>query len=163
MSKGLLLACLTAGFFGLLGCAPKKSMPTGDLVGVEYTRSGTMAGYEYEGRVQRDSTGAFVLRAMKENYGPLFEKKLTSQDMEKFLQIIKEEKMYLYKESYQPKMEVLDGWGWSFSAYFSDGSRIRSHGSNASPKGSGLGRIYACMNSLIQDGIPVDPSADDNQ
>ena len=156
MGNRNLIACLIGGLLSILGCAPKKLMPESELVSVEYTRSGTMAGYEYEGRVKQDSTGSFVLRAMKESYGPLFEKKLDAGAMKQFRQIIEEEKMYQYKDSYLPKMEVLDGWGWSFHARFSDGASIDSYGSNARPDGNGLGRIHALMDSLIQDGIQID-------
>ena len=38
--------CLVGGLVGVLSCALKK-MPDGELVSVEYTRSGTMAGYVY--------------------------------------------------------------------------------------------------------------------
>ena len=147
--------CLVSGLFGVLSCALKK-MPEGELLSLDYTRSGTMAGYVYEGHVERDSTGAFVLRAMKENYGPLFEKKLDSETMMKFRQIIEEEMMYKYKESYIPTLEVLDGWGWSFHATFSDGSVISSHGSNESPKGNGLDRISDYMAELVQDGVQIE-------
>ena len=147
--------CLVGGLFGVLSCALKK-MPEGELVSVEYTRSGTMAGYVYEGHVERDLTGAFVLRAMKENYGPLFEKILDAEVMGKFRQIIEEEKMYKYKESYMPTLEVLDGWGWSFHATFSDGSVISSHGSNASPSDNGLDRIRNYMTELVQDGVQIE-------
>lgn len=153
--KGGLFMCLVGGLAGVLSCALKK-MPDGELVSVEYTRSGTMAGYVYEGHVERDSTGAFVLRAMKENYGPLFEKKLDVATMRKFRQIIEEEKMYKYKESYTPMLEVLDGWSWSFHATFSDGSVISSHGSNASPRDNGLNRIRDYMAELIQDGVQIE-------
>ena len=102
--------CLVGGLVGVLSCALKK-MPDGELVSVEYTRSGTMAGYVYEGHVERDSTGAFVLRAMKENYGPLFEKKLDVATMRKFRQIIEEEKMYevLYEVTLDLQYEDEDG------------------------------------------------------
>ena len=53
-------------------------------------------------------------------------------------------------------MQVMDGWGWSFSARFADGSSISSHGSNASPKGNGLGRIRGYMDELIQDGLQIE-------
>ena len=98
----------------------------------------------------------FVLKAMKENYGPMFEKRITAEDMAHFRKIIEDEKMYKYKESYRPMMEVLDGWGWSFHAKFSDGSWIDSHGSNARPNGNGLGRIEGYMNQLIQDGVQIE-------
>ena len=86
----------------------------------------------------------------------MFEKRITKENMAHFRQIIEEEKMYKYKEAYRPLMEVLDGWGWSFNAKFSDGSWIDSHGSNARPSGNGLGRIEGYMNQLIQDGVQIE-------
>jgi len=154
MRKGLFF-CLVGGLFSVLGCAMKK-MPEGELVRVEFSRHGTMARAEFEGCVEQDSTGTFVLRAMKETYGPLFEKKLDAEMMQRFRQIIVEEKMYKYKERYTPMMEVLDGWSWSFSAKFSDGSSISSHGSNAGPKGDGLSRIWNYMQKLVQDGVQIE-------
>jgi len=154
MRKGLFF-CLVGGLFSLLGCALKK-MPEGELVRVEFSRHGTMARPEFEGCVEQDSTGTFVLRAMKETYGPLFEKKLDAEMLQRFRQIIEEEKMYKYKERYTPVMKVLDGWGWSFSAKFSDGSSISSHGSNAGPKDNGLGRIRSYMQELVQDGVQIE-------
>ena len=154
MRKGLFF-CLIGGLFGMLGCALKK-MPEGELVSVEYARHGTMARAEFEGCVERDSSGAFVLTAMKETYGPLFEKKVDTEMMKHFRQIIEDEKMYQYKESYRPMLEVLDGWSWTFRARFSDGSSIYSSGSNASPKGDGLRRIRDYMQELVQDGVQVE-------
>ena len=151
MKSGGFLFCMVIGLLGVLGCEVKR-MPEGNLVHVELTRSGTMAGYQYEGRVRQDSTGGFVLRAMKENYGPLFEKKLDGEVMKRFRQIIEEEKMYKYKERYLPMIKVLDGWSWTFEASFDDGSKIQSHGSNARPKDEGLERIRELMDELIQNG-----------
>jgi hypothetical protein len=59
--------------------------------------------------------------------------------------------MYKYKEHYTPRMEVLDGEGWHFAAKFSDGTRIYSSGSNAWPRGNGLGRIQGYLLKLIAD------------
>ena len=134
----------------LIGCGTPE--PTGELLSVDYTHSGTMAGYIYEGRVKQDSNGNFVLTAMKENYGPLFQKQISKEAVDSFKQIIIEEKMYKYKEHYRPSMEVLDGEGWHFAAKFSDGTRIYSSGSNAwPPRGNGLGRIQGYLLKLIAD------------
>ena len=145
--------------FGMLmtwvGCATKK-MPEAELVSLRYTQSGTMAGYIFEGEMNKDENGEMVLRAMKESYGPLFEKRLTKEEVQHFRRIIEEEKMYTFKERYLPSMEVLDGEGWSFDAKFADGSSIDSHGSNAWPKGNGLGRIRSYMEQLVEDGIEVE-------
>ena len=152
--KGLMTFAFS-GLLALIGCST-KSMPDSDLIGLRYVSSGTMARPEFEGSVKMDSTGVFVLKAMKENYGPMFEKQITAEDMRHFRQIIEDEKMYKYKESYMPTLEVLDGWGWSFHATFSDGSVISSHGSNASPSDNGLDRIRNYMAELVQDGVQIE-------
>ena len=163
MKKCGFMAIILGGLFSMLSCVSKK-MPEGELISIEVTQSGTMAGYEYEGRVKQDPTGAFVLRAMKESYGPLFEKKLDAETMKKFRQIIEENNMYKYKESYRPKFEVLDGWSWMFTARFSDGSKIYSHGFNAGPRDNGLGKIRGLMDELIQDGIQIEfPEDEDDE
>lgn len=152
--KGLFL-CLVSGLLSMLGCVPKK-MPEEELVRVELTHSGMRSGYEFEGRAKQDSKGSFMLRTMKESYGPMFEKKLDAREMQEFRQIIQEEMMYKYKEVYTPKIRVLDGWMWSFFAAFTDGSVISSHGSNAGPKDDGLKRIRSYMQKLIQDGVQIE-------
>lgn len=143
------LVCMIAGILSLIGCGAPE--PTGELLNVEYTHSGTMAGYIYEGRVKQDPDGNYVLTAMKENYGPLFQKQISKEAVDSFKLIIIEEKMYKYKEHYTPRMEVLDGEGWHFAAKFSDGTRIYSSGSNAWPRGNGLGRIQGYLLKLIAD------------
>ena len=152
--KGLFF-CLIGSLLGALSCTAKK-MPEGDLLYIEYSRHGTMAQPEYEGRVEQDSTGAFVLTAMKETYGPLFEKKVDTEVMKHFRQIIEEEKMYKYKEQYRPMFQVYDGYTWSFYAKFSDGSSISSGGSNARPSGNGLSRIRGLMTDLVQSGDQIE-------
>ena len=138
-----------------VSCATKK-MPDSELVGVSYTCSGMMAGYIFEGEMTKNENGDIVLRAMKESYGPLYEKRLTAEDVQHFRLIIEEEKMYAYKERYLPQMDVLDGEMWGFEARFADGSAIYAHGSNAWPKENGLGRIRSYMETLVQDGVLIE-------
>lgn len=143
------LMCMIAGMMSLIGCGVHE--PQGELLSVEYTHSGTMAGYIYEGRVKQNPDGRYVLTAMKENYGPLYRKQISKEAVDSFKQIIIDEKMYKYKEHYRPSMEVLDGEGWHFAAKFSDGTRLYSSGSNAWPRGNGLGRIQGYLQKLIAD------------
>lgn len=152
MKKGV-FACLVGGLLSLVGCTSKKLMPAGDLIKLSYTRNEMMAGYQFEGRVEQDSAGIFVLSAMKEEYGPLFEKRIDAGVMKKFRKIIEEERMYAYKESYEPLTNVSDGSMWHFDAVFSDGSIISSQGHNARPDGDGLLRIKAFMMELAEDGV----------
>lgn len=137
-----------------VSCATKK-MPEAELVSLRYTNTGTMAGFIYEGEMLKDKNGEMVLRAMKESYGPLFEKRLTKAEVQHFRKIIEEEKMYAYKERYLPRMQVLDGEMWGFDAMFADGSIIDSSGSNEWPKGNGLSRIRSYMEELVQDGVQI--------
>ena len=139
-----------------LGCSPARQMPEGELVSIEYSTNTCRAENQYEGSVQRDSAGRFVVHSMKKNYGPLYEKIIGASQMKRFREIIEEEKMYRYKESYQPRLHVLDGWGWHFCARFSDGSKILSGGSNARPDGNGLARIRSYMEELVSDGVLVE-------
>ena len=152
--KGLMTFAFS-GLLALIGCST-KSMPDSELIGLRYVSSGTMARPEFEGSVKMDSAGVFVLKAMKENYGPMFEKQITTEDMKYLRQIIEDEKMYKYKDSYRPRMQVMDGWGWTFWAKFADGSVIESHGSNARPDGNGLGKVHGYMERLIQDGKQIE-------
>lgn len=151
---------MIAAVTGLVSCGAQ--VPEGDLLSVEYTESGTMAGYIYEGHVKKNPDGTFVLKAMKENYGPLFQKQISKEAADTIRQIIIEEKMYKYKEHYRPKMQVLDGYGWHFAAKFSDGTSIYSSGSNARPGGNGLGRINGYMRHLIEDADTVAEADEDN-
>ena len=120
------LFCMIGTMMSLLCCGTKA--PEGQLVLLEYTKSGTMAGYEYFGRV------------------------------EKLKQIIVEEKMMKYKEHYRPVFEVLDGYMWHFEATFSEGARVYSSGSNARPGGDGLKRVREYLTELVADATKtVDP------
>ena len=148
--KTMLEACL-GGMLGLLSsCGAKAQMPEGDLTGISYTRSGMMAGYEYEGRVEKEGED-LVLYAMRETYGPLYKLTLDKKTMAKFRAIIEEEQMYKYESHYRPPFQVLDGYMWSFNAEFSDGKYISSGGSNAGPGGNGLGRIRGLFEELAKD------------
>lgn len=154
------LICMITAVTGLVSCGAQ--VPEGDLLSVEYTESGTMAGYIYEGHVKKNPDGTFVLKAMKENYGPLYQKQISKEAADTIRQIIIEEKMYKYKEHYRPKMQVLDGYGWHFAAKFSDGTSIYSSGSNARPGGNGLGRINGYMRHLIEDADTMAEADEDN-
>jgi hypothetical protein len=140
---------------GLLGtfssCMSHQGMPTGELVSVEYTEHGTAAGYKYYGSVERLENGPVMLKAMKKNYDSIIEKKVDAEVLTHIQNVIKEHKMYKYKESYRPTFQVLDGYSWSFEAKFSDGQKIYSHGSNARPRGDGLDTLKEYMKGLVSD------------
>ena len=59
--------------------------------------------------------------------------------------IIEEERMFEYGSYYglSPELEkgMLDGFSWSFDAYFENGERISSSGRHVMPDGDGLRKI----------------------
>lgn len=151
------LFCMIGSMMTLLCCGTKA--PEGQLVLMEYTKTGTMAGYMYFGRVEKLSDGTFVVTAMKEEYGKLYRKKIGKTELEKLKQIVVEEKMMKYKEHYRPIFDVLDGYMWHFEATFSDGARVYSSGNNATPSGNGLGRVREYLTELVADATKtVDPN-----
>lgn len=151
------LFCMIGSMMTLLCCGTKA--PEGQLVLMEYTKTGTMAGYMYFGRVEKLSDGTFVVTAMKEEYGKLYRKKIGKTELEKLKQIVVEEKMMKYKEHYRPIFDVLDGYMWHFEATFSDGARVYSSGNNATPGGNGLGRVREYLTELVADATKtVDPN-----
>lgn len=124
-------------------------MPKGELISVEYHVSGTAAGYQYYYLVERQKDGTVVLKAMKEEYGEIIEKKVDAKVLSHIRDIIKSHKMYKYKERYLPYFDVRDGYMWGFYAKFSDGESISSRGSNAWPKDDGLGAIRAYITEVL--------------
>ena len=124
-------------------------MPKGELISVEYHVSGTAAGYQYYYLVERQNDGTVVLKAMKENYGEIIEKKVDAKVLSHIQDIIKLYKMYKYKERYLPYFDVRDGYMWDFYARFSEGESISSGGSNAWPKNDGLGAIRAYVTEVL--------------
>ena len=71
------LTLLTTFLGALLTSCAQHDMPQGDIIALEYTRSGTMAGYEYEAHVTRDSLGEHMLEAMPEDYADLRKRSLS--------------------------------------------------------------------------------------
>ena len=78
---------MIGAILSLLSCGTKA--PKGDLLSLEFVSNGSRLGTEYEGRVEQDSNGTFMLTAMKMNYGPLYQKKIGKEEMNKFKKIIR--------------------------------------------------------------------------
>ena len=131
-------------------------MPKGELLRLRYTESGMMEGYAYEMNIETHDNGDVVLRAMRESYGMLYEKRLDAAAMDSVRRIIEEEQMYAYAESYRPTIQVMDGYMWHFRAEFADSSFIQSGGSNARPHGNGLEKLRAFATELLKDAEVVE-------
>ena len=143
---------LLSGLLGsLLVSITSTKMPDSEIVMVEYTKSGTMAGYLYYGKVERQDDGTVVIEAMQENYGEIIKKKVDPQVLTDLKTIVKEHKIYAYKGYYRPHFEVLDGYTWSLTIRFANGQSIDSGGSNAYPSGDGLSAIRELFIELVTD------------
>ncbi len=145
------IGSMMGAMFG--GCSAFQTMPEGKLLKLEYRRSTMRSERQYEVKLTTEANGDVMLRAKKEPYGPLLQKKLTAEEVDGFVRIITEEKMYKYKEMYKPIFRVLDGYMWHFSAVFEQG-KIYSSGDNATPSGEGLEKICEYAASLVCDSIP---------
>lgn len=146
---GFIISLLTGILSTFSSCISQKQMPTGNLVRVEYTEHGTMSGYRYYGSVELQENGTVLLKAMKKNYDSILEKKVDKEVLNHIQNIIKEHKMYKYKEHYRPIFEVLDGYSWHFEAKFSDGGKIYTGGSNARPSDDGWEIIQQYLIDLV--------------
>ena len=71
--------------------------------------------------------------------------------------IIEEERMFEYASYYglSPELEksMLDGFRWSFDAYFENGGRISSSGRHVMPDGKGLRRIEELLHNAAEAAI----------
>ena len=67
--------------------------------------------------------------------------KADRQLMDDVQRIFSERRMYRYKSSYRPKLKVLDGYSWHYSAKFADGESFSSSGNNAWPRGDAFDAI----------------------
>ena len=71
--------------------------------------------------------------------------------------IIEEERMFEYSSYYglPPELEksMLDGFSWSFDAYFENGERISSSGRHVMPQGNGLRRIEELLYNAAEAAI----------
>ena len=145
---------------GTLGA--NVNMPKGELVSIEYSRS-NMRGIQYKGSVELNEDGIVVARVMREERGPIYQLVVNKDTLAALRSIIKEEKMYAYRNNYQPPFLVHDGYSWRFSARFSDGQYISSSGSNAKPSGEGLNRVrdYFVQLANNPDAVKVEDN-DDN-
>ena len=163
MTKKTLLCACVGGLMGLMAsCGAKAQMPEGKLLRLEYRRSGSMAGFEYFGRVTTMKDSTIVLYAMRQEMGPLYRVNVDARAMDRLCEIIKEEKMYKYKQHYDPPVQVLDGYTWLFSAEFAGNQSIYSGGSNALPGGDGLERIRDLFKELVKSDAAEEIPAEDS-
>lgn len=136
----------------------KNPKPDGASTSYEFTYSGTMMYPITFYEVKRDSTGAVRIAYIEHNGTDVIVIPGPEDIFEHINQAVAQHKLYKLKNSYWPRMEVLDGYGWHARIRFQHNS-IYSGGSNAWPPA----KIYAGINAInnyIQSLIDASSEAD---
>jgi len=141
----LLLIIMT--FLSLSGKA-KAAEPSGPVTYLVYNESGMRYRYEYTYR--KDDNGVCTL-TRSEGWNNERIKTVTVSDEtgEQLWNIIKRYKMYNYKSSYTPNVDIRDGQMWHLQAEFSKGNRLFTGGDNAWPdNGKGIQALEQYLDKL---------------
>ena len=136
----------------------KNPRPDGASTSYEFKYSGTMMYPITFYEVKRDSTGAVRIAYIEHNGSDVIVIPGPEDIFERIDQAVAQYKLSKLKNSYWPRMEVLDGYGWHVRIRFQHNS-IYSGGSNAWPPQ----KIYAGINSInnyIQSLIDASSEAD---
>jgi hypothetical protein len=146
--------CKIILFMGLIqyllgACGTTKQMPEGKLVSFSFSTSemAMYSGKDYW--LDTTQEGAVTLGIRMRGQSQASETQTDAAALDSVLAIMQKHKVHLYKESYKPHEEILDGDSWRFSASFDSGKRLYSSGSNAYPEDWAFGEITAFLDTLI--------------
>ncbi len=153
MMKVVMSLC---GLSVLLSCTSTASsarrMPEAQLVSVSYSDRGMMAYPNFDYRMQREADGSVWCLAFSHESCAYEKYSVDSSRLDSACCIIRDHKMYAYKDRYSPMLEVLDGNSWGFSAAFADGSYLSSSGNNAEPNNGGLSALRQFFGRAVAGG-----------
>ena len=136
----------------------KNPKPDGPSTSYEFKYSGTMMYPITFYEVKRDSAGAVRIAYLEHNGTDVIVIPGPEDIFDRIDRAVAQYKLYKLKNSYWPRMEILDGYGWHARIRFQHNS-IYSGGSNAWPPQ----KIYAginAINSYIQSLIDASSEAD---
>ena len=125
----------------------KRDAPTGRLTSFSYTHSGTMAQPFKQYELELLETGKVQFFA--HNLGEFHDTLMVSREvLDTVANMIIRNEIYLYKDHYEPDMEILDGEGWSYFAAYDDDTTLSSGGTNAWPSNYALPVIANYLDSI---------------
>ncbi|MBR4525432.1 MAG: hypothetical protein IKP15_07780 [Bacteroidales bacterium] len=136
----------------------KNPKPDGASTSYEFRYSGTMMYPITFYEVKRDSTGAVRIAYLEHNGTDVIVIPAPEDIFDRIDQAVVQYKLHKLKNTYWPRMEVLDGYGWHVRIRFQRNS-IYAGGSNAWP----AAKIYAgitAINNHIQSLIDASSEAD---
>ena len=134
------------------GCRPNSGNKFYDTTpeSYYYQYSGMMAYPIVSYEVKAAEDGTITLSYSKD--GPdVTIYKAPADLLQKIGETVREYKLYKLKRSYQPSMEILDGYGWSIAIAYGEDA-IFSGGSNAWPDSKlseGINKINVMLQSLV--------------
>lgn len=149
MLKKLSIITIMAALIGCGANGAKKAMPEGYLKSLQFSTHGTMCFPTYYFSVDSDDDGSIWLTHISDE-GDTTKVAVGRGLLYDLRDIIEKDGLYKLEKSYSPKMEVMDGDGWSFYAGFDSKESISSGGSNAWPKKISFGRLRALLDSTYQ-------------
>ena len=151
-----LLGLCSRNSFGIIESG-KNEKPEGKAVSYQYSYSGTMAypiNY-FEVSTLEDGT---IQLGYSHDDNDIHLVRVHEDALKKIEEMAAEYKLHKLAESYRPRAEVLDGYGWHVYIGYENGS-ISSGGSNAWPSAklySGIGAINNYLDSLKNAATPSD-------
>ena len=134
-----------------------NTKPEGKLVSYQYSYSGTMAYPIDYFRIDRNKDGVLRLGWSKDDTD-IHLVRIPEESLQIIDSIAKQHKLWNLKNSYRPKMQVYDGYGWSFCLEYEKGS-IYSGGTNAYAGGElsqGMAAIESYVRTLAEASTPAD-------
>ena len=161
MIKKLFLVMALLGLFsvcnGQENAEQPATMPQGKLLRVKYDFNGMRMAENRDFDLKRsEETGKSEFR-FKHSSSEVIIDGVADSLFTAACRIIEEEHMFEYSSYYglSPELEkgMLDGFRWSFDAYFENGERISSSGRHVMPDGDGLRRIERLLNHAAEAAI----------
>ena len=149
MIKKLFLAMGLLGMFsvckGQENTEQPATMPQGKLLRVEYAYHGMRMAEFSDFDLKRSADKGNSEFSFRHHSSDVSVNGVADSLFSAAYRIIEEERMYEYRSSYRlpPEIEqgMLDGFSWSFDAYFENGEHISSGGRHVMPDGKGLNKI----------------------
>ena len=138
----LLIITMLLSIFGKSAAEPQQ----GPVTYCKYRESGMRAAVEYIYEQKEDGTCTLSL---KENWSD----EITTLNVpasvgEELWQIAQKYNMCKYKDSYTPRMRVLDGTMWHLEMKFTQGKNLYTSGENAWPSGGGIHKLGEYLESV---------------
>lgn len=152
MRTAIIIAAVLIIAIAMAACrcrGPKNPPPTGRLIEFNYVVSGTTVEPIQEYRLKLLDNGQVSLSSTGMSAPVPGKVTLDSAILGQVARIIVEHRMQDYKNSYQPRFEVLDGEQWHYSAIYDNEFSLNSGGHMAWPDDNGLQEICTLLDSCL--------------